>query len=56
MSLPQFNIMQFVAENEGAVGDEGGVVSVFVVVQVSTADTHTAGTQQHHAGVLLEHR
>jgi hypothetical protein len=41
---------EFVAKNEGAIGDKGGVVSMFVVMQVSAADTHAAGTQQHHAG------
>ena len=42
---------EFMAENEWAVGNKGGVVSVLVVVQVSTADAHAAGTQQHHAGM-----
>ena len=42
---------KFVAENERAVRDKSCVVSVFVVMQVSAADTHAAGTQQHHAGV-----
>src|ERR1700761_3683534 len=40
---------EFVAENEGAVGDKAGVVSVLVVVQVSAANTDAGGTQQHHA-------
>jgi hypothetical protein len=42
---------KFVTENERTVGNKGGVVSVFVVMQVSTANTHAAGTQQHHAGM-----
>src|SRR3984957_1765710 len=42
---------KLVAENEGPIGDKGGVASVFVVMQISAANTHAAGTQQHHAGV-----
>ena len=40
---------EFMAENERAVGNKGGVVAVLVVVQVCAANADTAGAQQHHA-------